>query len=83
MYSKKWYCSNDRPAFAWQTVNLRKSLITADQAVEAVRDVANKMHPSLKELGKEGGLAGTREGEILALQMQNGCLKCTICNKES
>lgn len=41
------------------------SAIPADQVFDAMREVGEKMHPSLRETG-EGGLAATREGVKIA-----------------
>ena len=41
------------------------SAIPADQVFDAMREVGEKMHPSLKETG-EGGLAATKEGVRIA-----------------
>ena len=72
------FSANLALAAAWQTVNLRKSLISPDAAVEAIKDTASKMHYTLKELGRDGGLAGTREGETIGEEMKKGCVSCKV-----
>lgn len=65
-------------AAAWQAVNMKKSLLSADDAINAIRDTASKMHFTLKEWGRDGGLSSTDQGKKIGNDMRNnGCKTCS------
>lgn len=45
-----------------------KSFVPADQVIDAMKEIGDKMHPSLKETG-HGGLAASPKGKILSAKL--------------